>query len=343
VSQQDKTWLVTGGAGFIGSQFIRLLLRTEPEARVVNVDALTYAGNPANVEEAAAAPGYRFVHADIRDAAAMEAAMQGVATVVHCAAESHVDRGILQARPMYETNVVGTQVLLDAARRAGVARFVYVSTDEVYGSMGPDGRSREEDALAPTSAYAASKAGGELAVRASAATHGLRTVITRGSNTYGPYQYPEKLVPLAIANAFDGAPVPLYGRGANVRDWIHVDDHCRGILAAARLGAPGGVYNLGGGGELDNLTLVRRLLALLGRDDSLIRLVADRPGHDFRYALDASRARAELGWRPEVELEAGLRATAAWYGGHRAWLERARGGAYRDYYAAQYGARLGTG
>ncbi|HZT73241.1 MAG TPA: dTDP-glucose 4,6-dehydratase [Terriglobales bacterium] len=335
--------LVTGGAGFIGSNFVRHALRAQRDLELTNLDALTYAGNLENLAELEADPRYRFVHGDICDAALVDRLMAGQDAVVHLAAESHVDRSILDAAAFIRTNVQGTQTLLDAARRRQVARFVHVSTDEVYGSLGAEGKFTEASPLAPNSPYAASKAAAELLVRAAFHTHGQPVVITRGSNNYGPYQFPEKFIPLAIANALAGQPVPLYGEGKNVRNWIHVADHCAGIWAALERGRAGAVYNLGGDDEVDNLTLLRRILARLGRDESLIRFVPDRPGHDFRYALDSALARRELGWRPALSLDEGLDRTVAWYRANGAWLERARDGAYRSYYETQYRARLERG
>ena len=335
--------LVTGGAGFIGSNFVRHALRVQRDLELTNLDALTYAGNLENLAELEADPRYRFVQGDICDAALVDRLMAGQDAVVHLAAESHVDRSILDAAAFIRTNVQGTQTLLDAARRRQVVRFVHVSTDEVYGSLGAEGKFTEASPLAPNSPYAASKAAAELLARAAFHTHGQPVVITRGSNNYGSYQFPEKFIPLAIANALAGQPVPLYGEGKNVRNWIHVADHCAGIWAALERGRAGAVYNLGGDDEVDNLTLLRRILARLGRDESLIRFVPDRPGHDFRYALDSALARRELGWRPALSLDEGLDRTVAWYRANGAWLERARGGAYRSYYETQYRARLERG
>ncbi len=313
-------WLVTGGAGFIGSSFLRQALAAQPDVRLINLDALTYAGRRDHCRELESDPRYRFVQGDICDRAVVEAVLAsgGCQAIVHFAAETHVDRSIADADAFLRTNVQGTQTLLDAARRHRVERFLLVSTDEVYGSLGAAGRFTEDSPLAPNSPYAASKAAAELLVRAAAHTHGLPAIITRGSNTYGPRQFPEKLIPLAIARALAGEPIPLYGRGDNVRNWMHVDDHSRGILAALRQGEPGKIYNLGGDDEVDNRSLLERLLRLMDRPASLITPVPDRPGHDFRYALDCARAHTELGWRPRIRLEAGLAATVAWYAAHGA-------------------------
>ncbi len=327
--------LVTGGCGFIGSAFVHMAI--ERGAEVVNLDKLTYAGNPANVADLADHPRHRFVHADIADAEAVADAVAGADAVVNFAAESHVDRSILDPSDFIRTDVVGTAVLLDAARRAGVRRFVQVSTDEVYGSI-PSGAFRETDPISPSSPYSASKAGGDLQVLAWHRTFGLDAVITRGSNTYGPRQYPEKLIPLFVTNALDGEPLPVYGDGMQVRDWIYVDDHCEGIWTAMERGAPGEVYNVGGGNEAPNLEITRRILELTGRDESLVRHVEDRPGHDRRYALDTSKLRA-LGWAPRHGFGEALEATVAWYRDRRDWWEPIKRGEYRRYYERQYGAR----
>lgn len=327
--------LVTGGCGFIGSAFVRLALARGAE--VVNLDKLTYAGNPANVADVADDEAYRFVHADIADAAAVADAIAGVDVVVNFAAESHVDRSILDPADFIRTDVVGTAVLLDAARTAGVRRFVQVSTDEVYGSI-PSGSFRETDPISPSSPYSASKAGGDLQVLAWHRTFGLDAVITRGSNTFGPRQYPEKLIPLFVTNALDGQPLPVYGDGMQVRDWIHVDDHCTGIWAAMEAGEAGEVYNVGGGNERPNMEITRRVLELTGRGESLIRHVEDRPGHDRRYALDTAKLRS-LGWAPQSSFEDALAATVAWYAERRDWWEPIKSGEYRRYYEEQYGSR----
>jgi dTDP-glucose 4,6-dehydratase len=327
--------LVTGGCGFIGSAFVHLAL--ERGADVVNLDKLTYAGNPANVADVTDHPGYRFVHADIADAEAVADAVAGCDAVVNFAAESHVDRSILDPADFIRTDVVGTAVLLAAAREEGVRRFVQVSTDEVYGSIA-EGAFRETDPINPSSPYSASKAGGDLQVLAWHATFGLDAVITRGSNTYGPRQYPEKLIPLFVTNALDGEPLPVYGDGLQIRDWLHVEDHCEGVWTVMERGAPGEVYNVGGGHEETNLEITRRILDLTGRDQSLVRHVTDRPGHDRRYALDTTRTRG-LGWEPRRDFAAGLAATVAWYRDRRDWWEPIKTGAYRTYYETQYGTR----
>jgi dTDP-glucose 4,6-dehydratase len=327
--------LVTGGCGFIGSQFVRLAMSRGAE--VVNLDKLTYAGNPANVADVADDEAYGFVHADIADGERVEEAIAGCDVVVNFAAESHVDRSILDPADFIRTDVVGTAVLLDAARRAGVGRFVQVSTDEVYGSI-PHGAFHEADPISPSSPYSASKAGGDLQVLAWHRTFGLDAVITRGSNTYGPRQYPEKLIPLFVTNALDGESLPVYGDGMQIRDWIHVEDHCEGIWTAMTSGEAGEVYNVGGGNEVPNLEITNRILELTGRDASLIRHVTDRPGHDRRYALDTARLQG-LGWAPRRPFADGLAATVAWYRDNRDWWEPIKSGEYRRYYDAQYGGR----
>jgi dTDP-glucose 4,6-dehydratase len=328
--------LVTGGMGFIGSNFIRMLLRERPEWSIVNVDLLTYAGNPENlsdvVGEAERDGRYRFIHEDICNDVAMQVLLEtGFDAVVNIAAETHVDRSIESAAPFIRTNVVGTQVLLDAARRVGVRRFLQVSTDEVYGDLGTtDDPFTEDDALVPSSPYSASKAAADHLVLAYSRTHGMDVVITRCSNNYGPYQFPEKLIPLMIANALEGKRLPVYGRGENIRDWIHVEDHSRGMLAALERGSAGRVYNLGGASERRNIDVVRQILRLVGAAEELIEFVTDRPGHDRRYAIDFGRARDELAWSPDRTFEDGLAETVEWYLTNRQWWQRVREGAYLE-------------
>jgi dTDP-glucose 4,6-dehydratase len=324
--------LVTGGAGFIGSHFVKRLAAGGDE--VVVLDKLTYSGNPANLEGVE----HSFVRGDIADPAAVAEAGQGCEEVVNFAAETHVDRSILEAGDFIRTDVVGTHVLLEWARAAD-ARFVQVSTDEVYGDVPPGVSSREDDPLRPSSPYAASKAGGDLQVLAYVRTYGVDASITRGSNTYGPNQYPEKLVPLFVTNALDGEPLPVYGDGRQTRDWLHVADHCAAVELVVRSGRPGQVYNAGAGEEVENLELTRRILELTGRDESLVRHVADRPGHDRRYSLDSSKLRA-LGWRPAHRLDEGLVETVEWYRERRDWWEPLKSGEYRAYYERQYAERL---
>ena len=337
--------LITGGAGFIGSCFARQLRRESPGDVLVNVDALTYAGNLENLRDLEGDPRHLFVRADIRDGEAMVGLMRqhGVEAVVNFAAESHVDRSILSAEPFVDTNVVGTLRLLEAARAAGVRRFVQISTDEVYGSLGPTGAFEETTPLAPRSPYSASKAAADHLVLAFHHTHGMDVVITRCSNNYGPHQFPEKLIPLMILNAFEGKPLPVYGDGLYVRDWIHVEDHCEAIAAVLGRGRAGEVYNIGAENDRPNIDVVRAILRLAGRDDSLIRHVPDRPGHDRRYAMNARKIREELGWRPRHTFDDGLAATVAWYRDNRAWSDAVRSGAYREYYDRQYAARLAHG
>jgi dTDP-glucose 4,6-dehydratase len=330
--------LVTGGAGFIGANHVRWLLERTHD-RVTNLDLLTYAGNLANLAGLENHPRYRFVRGDIGDAALVRRllAEDRIDAVINFAAESHVDRSLDAPRLFLETNVLGTQNLLAAALAAGVARFVQVSTDEVYGSLGPTGRFTEQTPLAPNSPYAASKAAADLVCRAYHHTFGLPVLITRCSNNYGPYQFPEKLIPLMIANALESRPLPVYGDGLNVRDWLFVEDHCAAIDVVLRRGRPGAVYNIGGGNEKPNIEIVRLLLRLLDRPESLIAFVPDRPGHDRRYAIDATLMRRELGWAPAHAFEDGIAATVAWYRANRSWWEQIRSGAYRDYYERMYG------
>jgi dTDP-glucose 4,6-dehydratase len=333
--------LVTGGAGFIGSAFVRRALSRSDVSAVVVLDKLTYAGNRANLAECEADPRYRFDQADINDARTVDLAMRDVDVVVNFAAESHVDRSIEAADAFVQTDVHGVFVLLEAARRHAIRRFLQVSTDEVYGDVSA-GASVETDPLKPRSPYAASKAGGDLLALAYQATHGLPVLVTRGSNTYGPYQYPEKLIPLFITNAIDGEPLPLYGDGLQVRDWLHVDDHCAGIETVLAAGEPGEIYNIGGGAPSTNLDLSRKLLRLLDRPESLLRSVADRPGHDRRYALDWSKL-AGLGWKPQLDLASGLATTVAWYQANESWWRAIKEGSFTDYYRRQYGERLASG
>jgi len=326
--------LVTGGAGFIGSNFIRHVLHEYPDWKITNLDKLTYAGNPENLREVEDNPRYTFVRGDIadRETVAGLVAGGGFDAVVNFAAESHVDRSILDAGPFIETNIRGTQVLLEAARQYGVRVFLQVSTDEVYGSLGPDDPPfTEEHPLKPNSPYSASKASADLLCRAYYATYNVPVIITRCSNNYGPYQFPEKLIPLMIVNALNDKPLPVYGDGLNIRDWIYVEDHCRGIIAALQKGKPGGVYNFGGNAERTNLEVVRTLLTILHKRDNLIKFVADRPGHDRRYAMDISKAKRELGWRPEWNFEDGVEATVRWYVEHPEWVERICDGAHRRF------------
>ncbi|MER5809042.1 dTDP-glucose 4,6-dehydratase [Streptomyces sp. NPDC002033] len=320
--------LVTGGAGFIGSHFVRQTVQNNyPElagSEVTVVDKLTYAGRRENLAPVSASPRLRFVEGDICDTRLMSETMRGMDLVVHFAAESHVDRSIAEAGEFVRTNVLGTQALLSAASDTGVGKFVHVSTDEVYGSLGADEKPwTEEEPLAPNSPYAASKASADLMVLAFHRTHGLPVCLTRGSNTYGPYQYPEKIVPLFVSRLLSGRKVPLYGDGENIRDWLHVDDHCRGIALVAAGGKSGEIYNVGGGTELTNLALTERLLELLGAGGSMVERVADRKGHDRRYAMDISKISDTLGYRPAVAFDEGLAATVDWYRRHHGLWQNA--------------------
>jgi dTDP-glucose 4,6-dehydratase len=333
--------LITGGSGFIGSNLVRLALAERPDWRVVNLDKLTYAGNAESLADVESNPRYRFVRGDIANGELVAEIVRSerIDAVMHLAAESHVDRSILSPAVFIETNVRGTQVLLEAARELRVNRFLQVSTDEVYGSLGPTGVFTEETPLAPSSPYSASKAGSDLLALAYAHTFGMHVVVTRCSNNYGPYQFPEKLIPLMIANGLEDKPLPVYGDGQNVRDWIHVEDHCRGLLAALEQGKPGQVYNFGASSERRNIEIVKLVLELVGKPESLIQYVKDRPGHDRRYAIDASRSCRELSWAPRHRFEEALAATVRWYREHRGWWERIRTGEYLGYYEKQYGGR----
>jgi dTDP-glucose 4,6-dehydratase len=333
--------LITGGSGFIGSNLVRLVLAERPGWRVVNLDKLTYAGNGENLADLEGNPRYRFVRGDVANGELVADLLlsERIEAVMHLAAESHVDRSILAPAIFIETNVRGTQVLLEAAREARVPRFLHVSTDEVYGSLGPTGLFTEETPLAPSSPYSASKAGSDLLALAYAHTFRMHVVVTRCSNNYGPYQFPEKLIPLMIANALRDLPLPVYGDGKNVRDWIHVEDHCRGLLAALEQGKPGHVYNFGASSERENIHIVKSVLQLLDKSESLVQYVKDRPGHDRRYAIDATKVRRELSWEPRHRFEEGLASTVAWYREHRAWWERVLTGEYLKYYEKQYGVR----
>jgi dTDP-glucose 4,6-dehydratase len=325
--------LVTGGAGFIGSHCAKRLSAAGED--VVVLDKLTYSGNRANLEGA----DVELVEGDIADPNAVADAAAGADAILNFAAETHVDRSIFGATEFIETDVLGTYVLLEWAREHAT-RFVQVSTDEVYGDVPPGRSSKEDDPLRPSSPYSASKAGGDLQVLAAVRTYGVNASITRGSNTYGPHQYPEKIIPLFITNALDGAPLPLYGDGRQTRDWLHVDDHCAAVELVLRKGEPGEVYNVGGGEEVENRDLTARILELTGRDKSLIRHVDDRPGHDRRYSLDTTKLRS-LGWAPQHTLAEGLPETVEWYRDNRDWWEPIKSGEYLAYYRRQYAARLG--
>lgn len=335
---------VTGGAGFIGSAFVRMVLAEDSSCELVNFDALTYAGNPDNLE-GLDDKRHHLIRGDISDRQAVLAALEhGTDAIINFAAESHVDRSIESADAFLRTNIVGTQVLLDAAREKKVSRFLQVSTDEVMGSLSEDDPSyfTEASPFAPNSPYAASKAAAEHLVRAAHHTFGLDTVITRCGNNYGPRQFPEKFLPLILSNAMHDEPIPVYGDGRNVRDWIYVDDHCRAILLALKKGQSGATYNIGARNERRNIDVVMSVLDALSKPRSLIQFVKDRPGHDRRYAIDPSLAEAKLGWRPRETWESGLRKTIEWYKANTGWLERVRSGAYREYYARQYGTEVGA-
>ena len=327
---------VTGGAGFIGSNFIRHLLARQQDDSVVNFDKLTYAGNLANLDSIADHSGYRFVKDDICDSAAVESAMHGCDSVVHFAAESHVDRSIYEPAASIETNVKGTFVLLQVARKVGIQRFLHISTDEVYGDLLPGAFSDETAPLRPSSPYSASKAAADLLVQSFVRTYDFPAVTVRSSNNYGPYQFPEKFLPLLITNAIDARPLPIYGDGKQQRDWLHVEDNCRGILAVLERGRIGETYNIGGADIEENLAMARRLLRLMGKPETLLTYVKDRPGHDRRYALDCRKVERELGWKPLIPLEQGLRQTIGWYLAHTDWIAGVRGGDYRTYYAKYY-------
>lgn len=336
--------LVTGGAGFIGSNFIRHILSTYPEHTIINLDRLTYAGNLENLKDIEDLPNYRFIKGDISNRKLLSSLEFD--SIINFAAESHVDRSILDAYPFLQTNIIGTQSLLETVKKRQ-CRLLHVSTDEVYGSI-EDGLFTEESPLQPNSPYAASKASSDLLARAYHETYGLDVIITRCSNNYGSYQFPEKLIPLVILNAIEGKPIPVYGDGQNIRDWIHVDDHCKAIDIIFHRGRSGEVYNVGGKNEKKNIDIIKRLLEIIAKKSgideahlmSLITYVTDRPGHDRRYAIDPSKIERELGWKPEIHFEEGLSSTVGWYLSNRKWWERIISGEYMDYYRIQYGERL---
>lgn len=333
-----KNVLVTGGAGFIGSNFVRHFLATHPDVRVINVDKLTYAGNLENLEDVANNPRYHFVKGDICERETLESVFKqfDVDSVVHFAAESHVDRSILGSSVFVQTNVAGTNTLLDVAKQFSVERFLHVSTDEVYGSLGSTGRFTEETPLHPNSPYSASKASSDLLAFAYHHTYGLPVVVTRCSNNYGPFQFPEKLIPLMIINALNDKPLPVYGDGLNVRDWLHVTDHCTAIDVVLHIGKPGEVYNIGGDNEWKNIDIVKLILKHLGKRESLITFVKDRLGHDRRYAIDARKIKEELGWSPAYSFEVGIEETVQWYLSNSMWWKRVMTGEYLEYYKKQY-------
>jgi dTDP-glucose 4,6-dehydratase len=331
--------LVTGGAGFIGSNFIRHVLVAGKAHEIVNFDKLTYAGNLANLAAVADNKNYCFIKGDICDAIAVEGAMTGCDAVVHFAAESHVDRSIYEPGAAIETNITGTFILLQVARKLGIKRFVHISTDEVYGDISEGAFAKEDTPLRPSSPYSASKASGDLLVLSYVRTYEFPGLITRSSNNYGPYQFPEKFLPLMIANALDNKPLPIYGDGKQQRDWLHVEDNCRGILAVLERGRVGESYNIGGFDVEENLTMARRLLQAMSKPETLLSYVKDRPGHDRRYALNCEKIQRELGWQPAISLEQGLRQTIEWYQQNSEWVANVRGGAYRSYYETYYEKR----
>jgi dTDP-glucose 4,6-dehydratase len=329
--------LVTGGCGFIGSAFIRTVLAKRPSWRVTNLDALTYAGNPDNLASVENHRRYRFVKGSIVDPEAVAPLVAAADAVVNFAAESHVDRSLYGPSVFVSTNVQGTLTLIEAMRRKGRGRFLQVSTDEVYGSLPPSGTFHETTPLHPNNPYSATKAAADLLVASYVHTFGVDGRITRSSNNYGPFQHPEKFIPLFIANAMEDKPCPVYGDGMQIRDWLHVEDNARGVLLALERGRAGEVYNLGGGNERPNLRVAKAILRELGKPESLLVFVKDRPGHDRRYAIDCRKAKRDLGWTPEIRFEDGLAATIRWYREHSGWVDRARSGAYRDYYRGHYG------
>lgn len=336
-----KVILVTGGAGFIGYSFVRYALCTDPNIHIVNFDLLTYAGNLRNLEEVASSPRHRFVRGDIADERQVKSVFEParIDAVINFAAETHVDRSIESAYPFLRTNVLGTHCLLEQARQFKVPKFIQISTDEVYGSLGSDGRFREDSPLDPTSPYAASKAAADLLALSYHKTYRLPVVVTRCSNNYGPYQFPEKLIPLLITNALEGRPLPIYGDGRNVREWLFVDDHSRAVWKALADGVPGEVYNIGGGHEIANIDLARELLRRMGKPESLIEFVKDRPAHDRRYAIDCSKIQREWNWSVETDFAAGLARTIDWYRTHQAWIDEIKDASYLSYYDRMYTRR----
>ncbi|RYL93946.1 dTDP-glucose 4,6-dehydratase [Sporolactobacillus sp. THM19-2] len=333
--------LVTGGAGFIGSNFVHHMIRLHPEDTVVNYDLLTYAGNLENLKDVENHPNYHFVHGDIRNRELLEHVINqfGIDTVVNFAAESHVDRSITEPDIFVKTNVLGTQTLLDVAKSRKINKYLQISTDEVYGSLGPDGYFTETTPLAPNSPYSASKASADMMVRAYYETYGMNVNITRCSNNYGPYHFPEKLIPLVITNALEGKELPVYGDGKNIRDWLYVEDHCAAIDLVLHKGKPGEIYNVGGHNEKQNIYIVELIVDTLGKSRDLIKHVTDRLGHDRRYAIDPTKIETELGWKPQYTFETGIKETIQWYLDHEEWWRKIKSGEYMDYYKKQYGAK----
>jgi len=340
----NRTVLVTGGSGFIGSNFIRYLLGATSDVGVINFDLLTYAGNLRNNEDVADDSRYRFIRGDIAAASQTEQLFEqnSIDIVVNFAAETHVDRSIEDAVPFARTNFVGTQCLLDSARRNKVSCFIQISTDEVYGSLGPEGQFREDTPLNPTNPYSATKAAADLFVLSYAKTHGFPGLITRCSNNYGPKQFPEKFIPLLITNATEGKSIPVYGKGLNRREWIYVDDHCRGVWKAVTDGQPGEVYNIGGGDEIANIDVAREILRLVDGTESLIEFVQDRPAHDLRYAIDCSKIEQEWGWSTETDFTSGISKTIDWYRNNKDWVREIKDDSYLSYYKRHYTNRSQT-
>ena len=333
--------LVTGGCGFIGSNFIHYMLE-HYDYNIVNLDALTYAGNLENLKDIEKNPYYKFIYGRIEDSKFVNEVVkkEKISTIIHFAAESHVDRSIVDCAPFITTNIVGTQALLDAARANSVGKFIYISTDEVYGSLGETGSFTEDTPLAPNSPYSASKASADLLVRSYVNTYSFPAVIIRCSNNYGPYQFPEKFIPLVISNALAEQPIPLYGDGLNIRDWIYVEDFCNAIGLLLHKGKIGEVYNIGGRNEMKNIDVLKSILRILGKPESLIHYVQDRLGHDRRYAMDINKINSELSWMPEFNFEQGIRMTTDWYVKNKSWWARIKSGEYRKYYEQMYGKRL---
>lgn len=327
---------VTGGAGFIGSNFIRLMLNKHSDCSIINIDLLTYAGCLENLEDVSDNPRYSFIRADINDFDAMKESMKGVDAVINFAAESHVDRSIDDPSLFLKTNVFGTYTLLQAARENRIERFIQISTDEVYGSLGKEGLFSEKTPLAPNSPYSASKASADFLVRSYFKTYGFPSIITRCSNNYGPFQFPEKFIPLMITNAIEDRELPVYGDGLNIRDWIYVDDHCRAIETVLFKGKEGEVYNIGGNCEKRNIDIVKEIVARLGKSESLIKFVKDRPGHDRRYAMDSTYIKEKLGWEPKIKFEEGIELTIKWYKENKNWWQKIKSGEYREYYEKHY-------
>lgn len=335
----DKCILVTGGCGFIGSNFIRHMLAAYPY-RVINLDKLTYAGNPENLQDIEKDSRYMFIKGDIAETSDLAKAFEmPVGMIVNFAAESHVDRSIIDPGAFVRTNINGTFQLLETAKKKGVERFVQISTDEVYGSLGKEGKFREDTPLSPNSPYSASKTSADMLAMSYYKTYGMPVLITRCSNNYGPYQFPEKLIPLMITNALHDIELPVYGDGLNIRDWIHVKDHCEAIDVVLHKGIPGNVYNIGGENERTNIEIVKTILKALGKPETLIKYVKDRPGHDRRYAIDSTKLKRELGFSPKTDFTAGMEDTVKWYKDNRTWWERIKSGAYMEYYKSMYGNR----